>query len=61
MGKNKAKNNKNNGNKNNQFTKNLLICGDNMKALDDLKKQGIKEENIEVTYRNVTFKIEPPF
>jgi len=24
---------------NNQLTKNLLICGDNLKALNDLKKQ----------------------
>lgn len=28
--------------KNNRLTKNLLICGDNLKALDDLNKQGIK-------------------
>jgi len=38
MEKNKAKDN---GNKNNQLTRNLLICGDNLKALDDLKKQGL--------------------
>jgi len=30
--------------KNKQLTKNLLICGDNLKALDDLKKQGIKAD-----------------
>jgi len=29
--------------KNNQLTKNLLICGDNLKALDDLKKQDVKD------------------
>lgn len=33
-------------NKNNQLTKNLLICGDNLKALDDLKKQGIRADLI---------------
>jgi 23S rRNA G2069 N7-methylase RlmK/C1962 C5-methylase RlmI len=27
--------------KNNQLAKNLLICGDNLRALDDLKKRGI--------------------
>jgi len=32
--------------KNNKFNKNLLICGDNLKALDDLKKQGIKADLI---------------
>ncbi|HDZ26962.1 MAG TPA: site-specific DNA-methyltransferase [Candidatus Aminicenantes bacterium] len=32
--------------KNNQFNKNLLICGDNLKALDDLKKQRIKADLI---------------
>ena len=32
--------------KNNQFTKNLLICGDNFKALDDLVKKGIKADLI---------------
>lgn len=32
--------------KNNQFNKNLLICGDNLKALDDLNKQGIKADLI---------------
>ena len=32
--------------KNNQFTKNLLICGDNLKALDDLNKQGIEPDLI---------------
>jgi len=32
--------------KNNQFNKNLLICGDNLKALDDLKKLGIKADLI---------------
>jgi len=47
MEKNKA-----NKNKNNQFTKNLLICGDNLKALDDLKKQGIK---VDLIY------LDPPF
>lgn len=31
---------------NNQLTKNLLICGDNIKALDDLKKQGIEADLI---------------
>jgi len=46
MEKNKAKKNKYNGNKNNQLTKNLLICGDNLKALDDLKKQGIEADLI---------------
>jgi hypothetical protein len=25
--------------KNNQLSKNLLICGDNLRALDDLKKK----------------------
>ena len=44
MEKNKAKNDKNNRNKNNQFKKNLLICGDNLKALDDLKKQDVKAD-----------------
>lgn len=43
MEKNKAKDN---GNINNQFTKNLLIYGDNLKALDDLKKQGIEADLI---------------
>jgi len=32
--------------KNNQLTKNLLICGDNFKALDDLNKQGIEADLI---------------
>jgi len=32
--------------KNNRFSKNLLICGDNLKALDDLKKQRIKADLI---------------
>lgn len=32
--------------KNNRLSKNLLICGDNLKALDDLKKQGIKADLI---------------
>jgi len=30
----------------NNFKKNLLICGDNLKALDDLKKLGIKADLI---------------
>lgn len=30
--------------KSNQLTKNLLICGDNLKALDDLVKKGIKAD-----------------
>ncbi len=47
MEKNKAKKNKTN-----QFTKKLLICGDNLKALDDLKKQGIK---VDLIY------LDPPF
>jgi len=38
--------------KNNQFNKNLLICGDNLKALDDLKKQGIQ---VDLIY------LDPPF
>ena len=38
--------------KNNQLNKNLLICGDNLKALDDLKKQGIQ---IDLIY------LDPPF
>jgi len=29
-----------------QLTKNLLICGDNLEALDDLKKQGIEADLI---------------
>lgn len=32
--------------KNNQLAKNLLICGDNLKALDDLKKKGIEADLI---------------
>ena len=32
--------------KNNQLTKSLLLCGDNLKALDDLKKQGIEADLI---------------
>lgn len=32
--------------KNNGLVKNLLICGDNLKALDDLKKQGIQADLI---------------
>jgi len=32
--------------KNNQLTKSLLLCGDNLKALDDLKKKGIKADLI---------------
>lgn len=32
--------------KNNLHTKNLLMCGDNLKALDDLKKKGIKADLI---------------
>ena len=47
MEKNKVKKNKTN-----QFTKNLLICGDNLKALDDLIKQGIK---VDLIY------LDPPF
>lgn len=39
-------------NKNNQLKRNLLICGDNMKALDDLIKQGIK---VDLIY------LDPPF
>jgi 16S rRNA G966 N2-methylase RsmD len=31
---------------NNQLIKNLLICGDNLRALDDLKKQGITADLI---------------
>jgi len=27
-----------------QLTKNLLICGDNLKAIEDLIKQGIKAD-----------------
>lgn len=38
--------------KNNSLTKNLLICGDNLKALDNLKKQGIK---VDLIY------LDPPF
>ncbi|MBL7083428.1 MAG: restriction endonuclease [Candidatus Aminicenantes bacterium] len=38
--------------KNNQLNKNLLICGDNLKALDDLKKKGIK---VDLIY------LDPPF
>ena len=36
----------------NNFNKNLLICGDNLKALDDLKKQRIK---VDLIY------LDPPF
>ncbi|MBA7666271.1 hypothetical protein ES703_74350 [subsurface metagenome] len=36
----------------NNFRRNLLICGDNLKALDDLKKQGIQ---IDLIY------LDPPF
>ena len=36
----------------NNFKKNLLVCGDNLKALDDLKKQGIK---VDLIY------LDPPF
>ena len=32
--------------KDNAFLKNLLICGDNLKALDDLKKKGIQADLI---------------
>jgi len=38
--------------KNNQFNKNLLICGDNLKALDDLKKWDIQ---VDLIY------LDPPF
>jgi len=38
--------------KNNKLSKNLLICDDNLKALDDLKKQGIK---VDLIY------LDPPF
>jgi len=38
--------------KNNQFNKNLLICGDNLKALNDLKKQDIE---VDLIY------LDPPF
>lgn len=38
--------------KNNNLRKNLLICGDNIKALNDLKKQGIK---VDLIY------LDPPF
>ena len=38
--------------KNNQLTKNLLICGENLKALDDLRKKGIK---VDLIY------LDPPF
>ena len=38
--------------KNNQFNKNLLICGDNLKVLDDLKKQDIQ---VDLIY------LDPPF
>ena len=38
--------------KNNQLNKNLLICGDNLKALDDLKKKEIK---VDLIY------LDPPF
>ena len=38
--------------KNNRLSKNLLICGDNLKALDDLKKQGIQ---VDLIY------LDPPF
>jgi len=38
--------------KNNQLNKNRLICGDNLKALDDLKKQGIQ---VDLIY------LDPPF
>ena len=31
---------------NNELSRNLLICGDNLKALDNLKKQGIKADLI---------------
>jgi len=37
---------------NNQLTKNLLICGDNLEVLDDLKKQGIE---VDLIY------LDPPF
>lgn len=33
-------------NKNNQLSKNLLICGDNLRALDDLRKKEIKADLI---------------
>jgi len=32
--------------KNNRLSKNLLICGDNLKALDDLKKRGVQADLI---------------
>lgn len=38
--------------KNNQLTKNLLICGDNLEALDDLIKKGIQ---VDLIY------LDPPF
>ena len=38
--------------KNNQFNKNFLICGDNLKALDNLKKQDIQ---VDLIY------LDPPF
>ncbi len=38
--------------KNNQFNKNRLICGDNLNALNDLKKQGIQ---VDLIY------LDPPF
>jgi DNA modification methylase len=38
--------------KNNQLEKNLLICGDNLRALDDLIKEGIK---VDLIY------LDPPF
>lgn len=31
---------------NNELSRSLLICSDNLKALDDLKKQGIKADLI---------------
>jgi len=37
---------------NNQLTKNLLICGDNLEALDDLIKKGIQ---VDLIY------LDPPF
>lgn len=36
----------------NNLKRNLLICGDNLKALDDLKKQNIK---VDLIY------LDPPF
>jgi len=38
--------------KNNQLEKNLLICGDNLRALNDLIKEGIK---VDLIY------LDPPF